>query len=81
MKASGYDAAEIAEAVASQKQELTVAPPPPDNPITLETPDYNTPWAPSDDDTNDPLVASLTEEDKLMLLMKWGKSYRPAEWV
>ena len=81
MKASGYDAAEIAEAVASQKQELTVAPPPPDNPITLQTSDYNTPWAPNDDDTNDPLVASLTEEDKLMLLMKWGKSYRPAEWV
>ena len=80
MKASGYDAAEIAEAVASQKQELTVAPPPPDNPITLQTPDYNTPWAP-DDDANDPLVASLTEEDKLMLLMKWGKSYRPSEWV
>lgn len=29
----------------------------------------------------DPLVAQLTEEDKLALRLKWGKDYRPDEWV
>lgn len=29
----------------------------------------------------DPLVAQLTDEDKLYLRLKWGKDYRPDEWV
>ena len=29
----------------------------------------------------DSMVADLTEEDRIYLCMKWGKSYRPDEWV
>ena len=27
------------------------------------------------------MVADLTDEDRIYLCMKWGKSYRPDEWV
>ena len=29
----------------------------------------------------DSIVADLTDEDRIYLCMKWGKSYRPDEWV
>lgn len=29
----------------------------------------------------DSLAASLTDEDKLMLRVKWGKTYKPDEWI
>lgn len=29
----------------------------------------------------DSMVADLTDEDRIYLCMKWGKSYRPDEWV
>ena len=80
MKASGYEAAEIAEAIAAQKQDLVVVPPPVDTTIPADSVTFNTAWNDSQVE-DDPLVASLTEDDKLMLLMKWGKSYRPAEWI
>lgn len=82
MKAGGYDATEIAEAVAASRQDLTpVRPPDLDEPVaeTTSTVSYN-PWN-NDEVEDDPLVASLTEDDKLMLLMKWGKTYKPSEWI
>lgn len=80
MKASGYDAVEIAEAVAAQQQDLTPAPPPPEvlEPASNDF-QYASPF--SNEVEDDPLVASLTDDDKLMLLMKWGKSYKPSEWI
>lgn len=81
MKANGYDATEIAEAVAAQKEDLVVVPPPEDPVIPADSITYNNDSWTTPQVEDDPLVASLTEEDKLMLLMKWGKSYRPAEWV
>lgn len=82
MKASGYDAQEIAKAIEAQHEEIVVAPPPPDNPASMSTNNdyaYNV-WDNQDVD-DDPLVAALTEDDKLALLLKWGKSYRPSEWI
>ena len=82
MKAGGYDATEIAEAVAASRQDLTpVRPPDLDEPVveTSTAASYN-PWV-NNEVEDDPLVASLTDEDKLMLLMKWGKSYKPSEWI
>lgn len=32
-----------------------------------------------DDDSDNELVAELTDEDKKYLLMKWGKLYKPSE--
>lgn len=34
-----------------------------------------------DDDSDNELVAELTDEDKKYLLMKWGKLYKPSEWI
>lgn len=34
-----------------------------------------------DDYENFDIAASLTEEDKQYLLMKWGKLYKPSEWI
>jgi hypothetical protein len=34
-----------------------------------------------DDGTVDLLVAGLTDEDKTYLRLKWGKTYKPDEWV
>jgi hypothetical protein len=34
-----------------------------------------------DDGVVDPLVAGLTDEDKTYLRLKWGKTYKPDEWV
>ena len=40
------------------------------------TPEYYDP-SKADDDFSD----ELTEEDKVMLRLKWGRGYRPEEWV
>jgi hypothetical protein len=34
-----------------------------------------------DDGATDALVAELTEEDRLYLRLKWGKAYKPDEWI
>jgi len=34
-----------------------------------------------DDGATDDLVAELTDEDRLYLRLKWGKSYKPDEWI
>lgn len=34
-----------------------------------------------DDFSNDVLTLDLTEEDKIYLQLKWGKTYKPSEWV
>jgi hypothetical protein len=33
------------------------------------------------EEENNPIVDALTHEDKLMLRLKWGRGYRPEEWV
>lgn len=42
----------------------------------VDTPEYYDP-SEADDDFSD----ELTEEDKVMLRLKWGRGYRPEEWV
>lgn len=86
MKRQGYDAVQIAEAI--EKATFTVpegelAPPPVQdqaspNPYQSEldgADDY------FDDCVENNLVAGLTEEEKLALRLKWGKSYKPEEWI
>ena len=97
MKRQGYDIQQITEAKERAKfevpeepleipqsavtpapaQEFTyngIAPPPP--------PQYfNDPFGLDDEPEDTSIVDSLTEEDKLMLRMKWGKTYKPDEWV
>ena len=78
MKRQGYDAQDIAIAinrasVAIPEGEL-VAPPPP--PIADETEDYFAQQSGADD-----FVDDLTEEDRTYLRLKWGKTYKPEEWI
>jgi hypothetical protein len=78
MKRQGYDAAEIAEAV--NKATFTL----PDE--ILQQPAYedletsNLASVPFSFEP-EPIGFDLTDEDKTYLCIKWGKTYRPDEWV
>ena len=85
MKRQGYDAQQIALAidkasVAIPEGELVQ----PDYPAT---PDAPNPWAQEDDyfaeqsGGTDDFVDDLTEEDKKYLRLKWGRTYKPDEWI
>lgn len=80
MKRQGYDAAEIAQAIEKASfvlPEGELQPPKPqplndyDNSFLNDTPTVE------ETDFND----DLTEEDRLYLRLKWGKSYKPEEWI
>ena len=81
MKRQGYGAAEIAEAINKATftipEEILTPPPEPvkeeENFAPIE--DY------FDDGATDALVAELTDEDRLYLRLKWGKMYKPDEWI
>lgn len=66
MKRQGYSAAEIAKVLADSPSKA-----PPGPPKVLETVE----------EIDDSLTADLTNEDKQYLCLKWGKSYKPDEWV
>ena len=79
MKRQGYDAQEIAKAINEQnfivpEGELTPPPPPAEE---NEHEDYFN----QEYEEDNTIIDSLTDEDKLMLRMKWGKTYQPDEWV
>ena len=77
MKRQGYDAAEITLAV--EKNKFVI----PEGQLTEpvyaapEPEDYFAQISGGEDDFND----DLTEEDKTYLRLKWGKAYKPEEWV
>ena len=81
MKRQGYDAQEIAKAI--EEDNFTVPdyelkqPDEPEN--TEKMPDYFDAACGVSEDTT--IVDSLTDEDKLYLRVKWGKAYKPDEWV
>lgn len=78
MKKQGYDAAQIAAAIEKSK-------------IVIPEEGYSEPvYAPvSNSDftfeanqvEEDDLSSDLTDEDKTYLRLKWGKTYKPEEWV
>ena len=88
MKQQGYDIQEITETLNKINFEVPegeLAPPPtPQEPINnivpgLEYYSQIPSFMPEPED--DSVVAQLTDEDKLMLKVKWGKTYKPDEWV
>ena len=75
MKAQGYTGEEIEE-------QLTIDRTPP-KPKDMEkkqevvgTPEWTDP-----EQEEDEFSAQLTDEDKMLLRLKWGRGYRPEEWV
>ena len=84
MKRQGYDAAEIAQAIATstvpvpqgQLQEPIYEEP---NPfLATGNEDY---FAEMNGGVSDDFTDDLTEEDRIYLRLKWGKTYKPEEWV
>ena len=79
MKRQGYGAAEIA--IAKEQSKIIIPeegfrepPPPPSSAAEVE--DYFAKQAGGED-----LVIDLTDEEKTYLRLKWGKAYKPEEWV
>ena len=77
MKRQGFSAAEIAESI--EKGSFPV----PDKPLVEpeyadEEPVENDYF---DDQNGNQVIDALTDEDKLYLRVKWGKAYKPDEWV
>ena len=77
MKRQGYDAAEITLAV--EKSKFTMPEGEIAEPVYAapEPEDYFAIQSGGEDD----FVDDLTEEDRTYLRLKWGKTYKPAEWV
>jgi hypothetical protein len=81
MKRQGYSAAEIAQTLSENK--IIIPEEGFTEPVIAAQPDpvggdYFDDI--SGDDSN-PIVDELTDEDKTFLRLKWGKAYKPEEWV
>ena len=85
MKQQGYDAGEIALAIEKKNSVAVigeVAPPPPPVPMEhLQSEDDDYFARIGGVDASDGFDDDLTDEDKVYLRLKWGKTYRPEEWV
>ena len=82
MKRQGYDAQEIALQLEKDRQYL------PEDGVAKEPVDDETPSAPqpvedyfAEQCEGEELNIDLTDEDKTYLRLKWGKTYKPEEWV
>lgn len=82
MKRQGYDAAQINDAIMKASFTIPVGDLEPYQPTVQAPPppvdDYFAEQVGIDDDD---LASDLTEEDKLYLRLKWGKTYKPEEWI
>ena len=78
MKRQGYDAAEIARVIETGQVGLPEYVPPEPTDVELDFPqeDYFAQQVGEDDFDDD-----LTEEDRTYLRLKWGKTYKPEEWI
>lgn len=85
MKRQGYGAAEIAQAI--EKATYSMPDKPLEEPVYAPSLEEENPFFPQEDyfaqqsgaenDFND----DLTEEDRMYLRLKWGKTYKPEEWI
>jgi hypothetical protein len=82
MKRQGYEAAEIAQAIATST--VTIPQGVLEQPIFTE----DNPFLASGNDDyfaeqsgGDDFIDDLTEEDRTYLRLKWGKTYKPEEWI
>lgn len=82
MKEQGYSAVEIAEAQEKAKTEIPEQVEVPDLAAAPQELSIPGPYEPFDEEPQEPDIDfDLTDEDKLYLRLKWGKHYRPEEWV
>ena len=81
MKRQGFGAVEIAEAVNKATFTLPQEIVAPQLQPQKQEEEYGPVEDYFDDGATDALVAELTEEDRLYLRLKWGKAYKPDEWI
>lgn len=94
MKKQGYDIQQIVEAQEKAKFEVPTKPleipinvTEPEEPAyqatpyNLTQPDYFDQQFGVPEEEDNSLVSQLTDEDKLILRVKWGKTYKPDEWI
>ena len=83
MKRQGYEAAEIAQAIATAT--LPIPSGPVEQPIYQEQNPFlasgNEDYFGEQSGAQDDFVDDLTEEDRTYLRLKWGKTYKPEEWI
>lgn len=82
MKRQGFDAQQITEAIEKATfsvPEGELQPPPPPTVENNESDYYIDNNDNGFDDSS--ITDQLTDEDKIMLRVKWGKTYRPEEWI
>ena len=83
MKRQGYEAAEIAQAIATAT--LPIPSGPIEQPIYQEQNPFlasgNEDYFGEQSGAQDDFVDDLTEEDRTYLRLKWGKTYKPEEWI
>ena len=94
MKKQGYDIQQIVEAQEKAKFEVPTEPleipinmTEPEEPAyqatpyNLTQPDYFDQQFGGQEEEDNSLASQLTDEDKLRLRIKWGKTYKPDEWI
>lgn len=79
MKRQGYSASEIAEVI--EKGNFIIPDKPLTEPIIDDSNENYQQYNQSNELEDTTITDSLTDEDKLYLRMKWGKTYKPDEWV
>lgn len=79
MKRQGYSASEIAEVI--EKGNFIIPDKPLTEPIIDDSNEDYQQYNQSNELEDTTITDSLTDEDKLYLRMKWGKAYKPDEWV
>lgn len=85
MKRQGYDAQDIANAI--NKATFEIPEKPLEEPTFTGVPNNSYVAAPQEDyfaqinGGDDDFQDDLTEEEKIYLRLKWGKAYKPEEWV
>lgn len=79
MKKQGYDATQIAAAI--EKSKITIPEEGYSEPVYAPAPNNDFSFENNQVVEEDDLSSDLTNEDKTYLRLKWGKTYKPEEWV
>lgn len=84
MKRQGYSAAEITQAI--EKSSFDIPDKPIEQPVYNDNTDDNGYYTSGTEDyfaqqSDTDFDDDLTDEDKLYLRLKWGKTYKPEEWI
>lgn len=81
MLRQGYDRVQIDEAIQKATFGLPEGDAPPPPPQIEETVDAPSADSSISQQVEEEMISDLTEEDRKYLCLKWGKSYRPDEWI